>query len=118
MKRKIVQTQETPQMDILDILNVIKRDWPLLVFAFAVGGIYWQGKAWFKKIDTALSREGDEHKDQSAMLQSIHDKVENLEDRTSKIEETVTRIHEEQHEQEVKLAVLESTQSRRNSSRT
>jgi hypothetical protein len=42
------------------------------------------------------------------MLQSIHDKIENLEDRTTKIEETVIRIHEEQHEQEVKLAVLES----------
>ena len=47
------------------------------------------------------------------MLQSIHDKIENLEDRTTKIEETVIKIHEEQHQQEVKLAVLESSQPRR-----
>jgi len=106
-------------MDLNEILTTIKNDWAFLMFAFTIGGIWWQGKAWFKKIDSALSREGDEHNSQSAMLQSIHDKIENLEDRTTKVEEIVTRIHEEQHEQEVKLAVLESTASRRrNTSRT
>jgi hypothetical protein len=95
-------------MTIQEILNTIVDDWTLLVFVFTVGGIWWQGKAWFKKIDTALSTEGNEHRDQNIMLQSIHDKVENLEARITKIEETVTRIHEEQHDQEVKLAVLES----------
>jgi hypothetical protein len=111
-------------MDVLEILETIKKDWPLLVFVFAVGGIWWQGKEWFKKIETSLTREGTEHHDQSAMLQSIHDKIESLEDRTTKVEQIVTRIHEEQHEQEVKLAVLESTSTRstatrrRNASRT
>lgn len=100
-------------MEILDILNSIKRDWPLLVFVFAVGGVYWQGKEWFKKIEESLTREGTQHHDQSVMLQSIHDKIESLEDRTTKIEATVTRIHEEQHEQEIKLAVLETTKSLR-----
>jgi hypothetical protein len=100
-------------MDINEILRVLKNDWAFLVFAFTVGGIWWQGKAWFKKLDTAFDREGGEHKDQSAMLQSIHDKIENLEDRTTKIEETVIKIHEEQHQQEVKLAVLESSHPRR-----
>jgi hypothetical protein len=105
-------------MDINEILRVLKNDWAFLVFAFTIGGIWWQGKAWFKKLDTAFDREGGEHKDQSAMLQSIHDKIENLEDRTTKIEETVTKIHEEQHQQEVKLAVLESSQPRhRNTTR-
>jgi len=106
-------------MDINEILRVLKNDWAFLVFAFTIGGIWWQGKAWFKKLDRAFDREGGEHKDQSAMLQSIHDKIENLEDRTTKIEETVIKIHEEQHQQEVKLAVLESSQPRRrNTSRT
>jgi hypothetical protein len=50
------------------------------------------------------------------MLQTIHDKIENLEDRTTKIEETVIRIHEEQHQQEVKLAVLESSTGRKRNS--
>jgi hypothetical protein len=95
-------------MTIQEILNTIVDDWALLVFVFTVGGIWWQGKAWFKKIDTALNHEGSEHRDQNTMLKSIHDKVENLEARITKIEETVIRIHEEQHDQEVKLAVLES----------
>ena len=100
-------------MEVLDILETIKKDWPLLVFVFAVGGVWWQGKEWFKKIESSLTREGTQHHDQSIMLQSIHDKIESLEDRTTKIEETVTRIHEEQHEQEIKLAVLETTKSLR-----
>ena len=104
-------------MDLNEILTTIKNDWAFLVFAFTIGGIWWQGKAWFKKLDSAFEREGGEHKDQSAMLQSIHDKIESLEDRTTKVEQIVTRIHEEQHEQEVKLAVLESTSTRSTATR-
>jgi hypothetical protein len=103
-------------MDILELVTMLKKDWPLIAFAFALGGIWWQGKEWFKKIEAALSREGSEHKSQDVMLQTIHDKIENLEDRTTKIEETVIRIHEEQHQQEVKLAVLESSRGRKRNS--
>jgi hypothetical protein len=95
-------------MNVLEIFETIQKNWALLVFVFTLGGIWWQGKAWFKKIETSLTRDSADHTNQTAMLQSIHDKIENLEDRTTKIEETVIRIHEEQHEQEVKLAVLES----------
>jgi hypothetical protein len=100
-------------MEFLDIIKTIEKDWPLLAFVFALGGVWWQGKNWFKKIEVSLTREGDDHRLQGAMLQSIHDKIENLEDRTTKIEETVTRIHEEQHEQEIKLAVLETVKTQR-----
>ena len=95
-------------MDVLEIFETIQKNWALLIFVFTLGGIWWQGKAWFKKIESSLTRDSADHTNQTAMLQSIHDKIENLEDRTTKIEETVTRIHEEQHDQEVKLAVLES----------
>ena len=106
-------------MDTLEIIEMIRKDWPLLVFVFAMGGIWWQGKEWFKKIETSLVRESSEHRGQSEMLRSIHDKVENLEDRISKIEITVTKIHEEQHDQEIKLAVLETNaNTRRRTSRT
>lgn len=104
-------------MNLQEILNTIIDDWALLMFMFTVGGIWWQGKAWFKKIDAALNHEGNEHRDQNSMLQSIHDKVENLEDRISKIEQTVIRIHEDQHEQEVKLAILETAQEPRQARR-
>lgn len=104
-------------MNLLELFETIKEDWALLVFMFTMGGIWWQGKEWFKKIENSLTRENTEHRDHTAMLQSIHDKIENLEDRTTKIEETVTRIHQEQHEQEVKLAVLESNSETRTSRR-
>jgi hypothetical protein len=100
-------------MTLSDLVDTIQKDWPLLVFVFTLGGIWWQGKNWFKKIETSLTRENDQHHNQSVMLQSIHDKMENLEDRTTKIEDTVVRIHEELHEQEIKLAVLETTKSGR-----
>jgi hypothetical protein len=100
-------------MTLSDLVDTIQKDWPLLVFVFTLGGIWWQGKNWFKKIETSLTRENDQHHNQSTMLQSIHDKMENLEDRTTKIENTVVRIHEELHEQEIKLAVLETTKSGR-----
>ena len=95
-------------MTLLELVDTIQRDWPLLVFVFMLGGIWWQGKTWFKRLEETLTREGSEHHTQNTMLQSIHDKMENLEDRTTKIEDTVTRIHEELHEQEIKLAVLET----------
>lgn len=95
-------------MTLSELVDTIQRDWPLLVFVFMLGGIWWQGKTWFKKIEESLAHEGSEHHTQHAMLQTIHDKMENLEDRTTKIEDTVTRIHEELHEQEIKLAVLEN----------
>jgi hypothetical protein len=95
-------------MDLLEIIKTIQEDWPILVIVFALGGAWWQGKAWFKRIEESLVRENSEHRDQAAMLQAIHDKMENLEDRTTKIEDTVVRIHDELHEQEIKLAVLET----------
>ena len=39
-------------------------------------------------------------------------KTENLEIRTSKIEASVEEIHDKVHEQEIKLAILETSQNR------
>lgn len=103
-------------MTINDIIQTLQEDWAVLVFFFTMGGIWWQGKEWFKKIEDSLDREGNEHRVQGELLNSIHDKVDNLEDRIAKIENTVVKIHEELHEQEVKLAVLETTASTRRKS--
>lgn len=95
-------------MDIVELLNLIKRDWALLAVVFALGGAWWQGKDWFKKINDTLEKVGREHKEQSEVLASIHRKTELLETRTDAIESTVNEIHEKIHEQEVKLAVLDA----------
>jgi hypothetical protein len=100
-------------VDIIELLNLIKRDWALLAIVFTLGGGWMQGQAWFKKINDTLEKVGKEHKEQSEMLELIHQKTELLELRTDKIETVVNQIHEKDHEQEVKLAVLESTRSRR-----
>lgn len=96
-------------MDILEIFTIIKKDWPILVFVFALGGAWMQGKAWFKKLTDTLEGVGKEHSEQNELLRSIQSKTDLLEQRTDSIESTVNEIHDKIHEQEVKLAVLEST---------
>lgn len=96
-------------MEVLEIIDIIKRDWPILVFVFALGGAWMQGKAWFKKLTDTLEGVGKQHSEQNEMLRSIKSKTELLEQRTDGIETTVNEIHDKIHEQEVKLAVLEST---------
>jgi hypothetical protein len=96
-------------MDIIEILNAIKKDWGLLVVVFTLGGAWIQGKAWFKKLTETLESVGVEHSEQNELLRSIQSKTELLGQRTDSIESTVNEIHDKIHEQEVKLAVLEST---------
>lgn len=99
-------------MDIIELLDIIRKDWPILVFVFALGGAWMQGKAWFKKLTETLDSVGQQHSVQNEMLRDIQTKTELLEQRTDSIESTVNEIHDKIHEQEVKLAVLENTARR------
>ena len=95
-------------MDIIEILKTIKEDWALLVFFFTLGGAWWQGKAWFKKINETLSQVGSEHAQQNKSLAELHTKIDNIDERVEKLEIATTRLHEELHDAEVQLAVLQS----------
>lgn len=96
--------------DIIELLKTIKEDWALLVFFFTLGGAWWQGKEWFKKINDTLSSVGAEHAAQNKVLADINTKLDNIDERVGKLEETTTKLHEELHDTEVKLAVLQNTQ--------
>lgn len=100
-------------MDLLELFKTIKEDWVILVFVFGLGGAWWQGKAWFDNVNKTLLEVEHQHKEQNIVLENILDKTSLLEERTDKIEQTVNQIHDKVHEQEVKLAVLESVSERR-----
>ena len=48
-----------------------------------------------------------EHEAQNQILSILHEKVINIEQDVSEIKRELSTVHEEVHEQEVKLAVLE-----------
>lgn len=105
-------------MDILELLQTIENNWPLLVFVFALGGAWYQGTVWFRRVNQALDLANEQHNLQHSVLCDIRNKTENLEKRIDKIEIITVQIHEELHEQEIKLAVLETTnQSKRRQSK-
>jgi len=52
-----------------------------------------------------------EHEAQNQILGILHEKVINIEQDVSDIKRELTTVHEEVHEQEVKLAVLENERS-------
>jgi peptidoglycan hydrolase CwlO-like protein len=95
-------------MDILAILNVIKNDWAILIFFFSLGAAWLQGKNWFDKVNKTLDSVGVEHKEQTELLSNLHQKVDQLDKRVDSIDSKVSEIHNELHNQEIKLAVLET----------
>lgn len=97
-------------MNIVELLTAIEENWALLVFVFALGGAWWQGTVWFRRVNTALDYANEQHGLHHSVLCDIRNKTENLERRIDKIEIITVQIHEELHEQEIKLAVLETTQ--------
>lgn len=48
-----------------------------------------------------------EHEAQNQILSILHEKVNNIEQDVAEIKKELSTVHEEVHEQEVKLAVLE-----------
>lgn len=104
-------------MDIVELLRTIKEDWALLAFVFGLGGAWIQGKMWFQKTNKILESAVVQHNKQNMSLDSIHEKIDHANERLGKVEQTVFKMHEELHEQEIKLAVLETVaQPRRRSS--
>lgn len=99
-------------MNIIDIFKVMQEDWAVLVFVFGLGGFWWQGKQWFSKVTDTLDQALIQHNQQTVILEHIQMKTDLLEERTDKIEITVNEIHNKIHEQEVKLAVLETVAGR------
>jgi len=100
-------------IEFMKVVNQVVADWWLLIAFFTAGGIWWQLKAWFNRVNSTLDKNTKQHDQQCELLDSLHTKVDAIESRQLKIEEQVDRIHEEVHTQEIKLAVLESGGSRR-----
>lgn len=94
--------------DFVTLANTIIRDWWLLIFFFTLGGIWWQLKTWFEKVNANMAYVSKEHEAQTHILGILHEKVINIEDDVAQIKKELTTVHEEVHEQEVKLAVLET----------
>ena len=99
-------------MDILQILKTIQEDWLILLFFFGLGGAWIQGKMWFNRVNYGLSKANEQHSEQNRMLSSVKIDLDHLKNKVSDIEYTVKSIHEEVHDQEIKLAVLENRNKR------
>lgn len=99
-------------MDIIELLKTIQEEWALLVFFFSLGGAWIQGKMWFKGVNEAISQANLQHSEQNKILSSVKTDISYLKDQMNDIEYTVKSIHEQVHDQEVKLAVLENKNKR------
>jgi uncharacterized protein YoxC len=99
-------------MDILALLRTIQEEWALLVFFFTLGGVWWQGRAWFDRVNNTLTSVGQQHAEQNRLLENIHDKTERLTEHVAAMDEKLQEVHDKVHDQEIKLAVLESKSSR------
>lgn len=96
-------------MELLELLKTIQEEWALLVFFFTLGGCWWQGKAWFNGVNRKLAAMNDQHNQQGQMLESISHQTCRLTEKVDALEVKVDEIHDKVHEQEIKLAVLESS---------
>lgn len=97
-------------METLSLLDTIIRDWKILAAAFAFGGFFWQAKIWFNKITNLLENTSNTHAAQNVVLDAIHDKIDGLDKRMSKIEGNLDMVIIDNHEQTVRLSVLETQQ--------
>lgn len=99
-------------MDILQILKTIQEDWIILLFFFGLGGAWIQGKMWFYRVDKNIREANSQHAEQNRILSLVKNDISYLKEKVSDIEYTVKSIHEEVHDQEIKLAVLENKNKR------
>jgi hypothetical protein len=95
-------------METLTLLDTIIQDWKIIATAFAFGGFFWQAKIWFKKITHLLESTANTHGKQNIVLDNIHHKIDNLDKRLTKIEGSLEMVVIENHEQSVRLSVLET----------
>lgn len=97
-------------METLSLLDTVIRDWKIIAAAFTVGALYWQVRLWFKKITALLENTGLTHGKQNIVLDSIHDKIDNLDRRMSKLEGSLEMVNITNHEQSVRLSIIETHQ--------
>jgi hypothetical protein len=95
-------------MDLLSIFTTINEDWKIIAFAFGLGALYYQARVWFSKLTKALDTTGKVHGEQNIMLDNINQKLESLDKRTAKIEESIESIKLDNNQQSIKIAVLET----------
>lgn len=84
----------------------------MLAAFFAAGVAWWQLQSWFGKIDGLLTSASQQHHEQNEMLTRLDTKVTNIEIEVKDIKRDLSKVHEEVHGQEIKLAVLESQRAR------
>jgi hypothetical protein len=97
-------------MEALTFLDTIFNDWKIIVAAFAIGGLYYEAKIAFKKIIKGIENTSNTHSAQNIILDAIHDKIEGLDKRLSKIEGSIEMVQVENHSQSVRLTVIETMQ--------
>ena len=97
----------------MTIINTAIHDWWLLGFFFTLGGFYFQGKAWFEGVNKKLGETSAVHDQQNAVLTELHSKVTNIEERVERMDMMLSKVHEEVHDQEIQLAVLQNQRPRR-----
>lgn len=95
-------------METLSLIDTIIRDWKIIAAAFAFGGFFWQAKIWFNKITHLLENTGHTHDKQNIVLDAIHTKIDALDKRMSKMEGSLDMVNITNHEQNIKLAILET----------
>lgn len=94
--------------EAMALINTLIQDWWLLMAFFAAGGIYWQLKNWFDTVNGNMVQVAQQHQQQNDILIKLETKVTNIENDVCDIKRELTRVHEEVHDQEIKLAVLEN----------
>lgn len=104
-------------MDIESILTAIREDWAILVFFFTLGGVWMQGKTWFESVNKKLLEASTTQQEHQDALSTLSTKVDTMSMQLADIHQELTTVHEEVHEQEIKLAVLDSPSRRKRTTR-
>jgi len=97
-------------MEALSLLDTLLNDWKIIVAAFTIGGLFYQAKVWFKRITVALDNTATTHNIQNTLLDNMNDKLDGLDRRIAKIEGSIDMIKVDNHDQEVRLSVIETKQ--------
>ena len=97
-------------MEALTFLDTVFNDWKIIGAAFVIGGLYYEAKIAFKKIIAGIENTSNTHAAQNIILDNIHEKVDNLDKRLSKMEGSLEMVSLENHEQSVRLSVIETLQ--------
>ena len=96
-------------MDIIGLIEFVQGNWVFASIIFGAGAMWYQGAMWFKKVNYKLEQVGDQHGAQNEKLDSLSNKVHEMHMDVTAIKAELITVHEEVHEQEIKLAVLENT---------